>query len=172
MKNTNELKGSLRSLKFFMYPLILLCLLIGMVFASNRWLPDSIREELVSSTGVTEQFLYLVGIVFLLLSLSLYGGISNLQATTEITATLRLVFDLVSKLVNGLLRLTRAFERFTEGKQTQLDQYKPEVDLRGDLEGLLTQRIQEAESRLRSEWRFVVALIVTTLLALVALFGK
>ncbi len=173
MNKKNESDRNIRKLGFFIYPLIGFFLLIGIVFFYSHWLPDSVKEQLTNATGLTDQFLYFFGMVFLTLSLLLYTGFHNLRVES---ATVRLIgglSDIVGKNIKLIDRILGILEKQTGAEEKkQVVEDKTELDsFRHNLEGIIRSNVKEAESRLRSEWRFVLGLIITILLAVITLFA-
>ncbi len=173
MNKRNESDRNIIKLGFFIYPLMLFFLLTGIVFFSSRWLPDSVKEQLTNATGVTDQFLYFFGIVLVTLSLLLYTAFHNLRVESETVRLIGGLTDVIGNNIKLIGRILGVLEKHNGAKEEkQVVEHKTELDsFRHDLEGIIRSNVKEAESRLRSEWRFVLGLIITILLAVITLFA-
>lgn len=155
---------------------ILLTLAVGIAFTVARWLPDPVRPLLAKFTGVNEDLLHIIGPLYLGISFAFTVALGAFELTGDLTRLLGKTIEMDIwhwEAVDRLLGLRKGAEAEQQGRmsaESSAELTSELTHLRGELESDLASKIKDVEARLRSEWRFVVGLIVVMLLAIVALF--
>jgi len=162
-------------------------LLVGIALP---WLPAPKRAAMASAFGVGERLLPILAVVFTGIGFALVLAIVSLSFIQDLVQTLDSMTRIIGRLVNFLSRSKAIIDALVESAATT--QEKPEKGLTqlvrlssdlgtysNELEASVASKVKESEERLRSEWRFVVALIaaivlgvVPMLFAVLAIFRK
>lgn len=135
--------------------------LLGLGFIVARWLPSA------NIFGIADQSLLPVfALILFFLGLTMAMAAGSLQVHIGYAELLRDVITVLLSLTE-IVGATKESGKMTETrKQDQLD-LETAIE---KLERKIASTVKESEGRLRSEWRFVVTLVVAITLALIPIF--